>query len=142
VNQPGSLSYLDATGEKIDSRLKISDFDSLGFGIERIERNRYFGVVQIDGVECGLLLQKIGIVDVQREIAYLGNDGLPAIALVDLDIFGNETPERVQSQTPDTNLETEPLKLFAQKGAPMLAKSLMVKVVTAPAEDDNGRDQY
>ena len=116
--------------------MKIRDFDSLGLGIERIERDRYFGVVEIDGVERRLLLQKIGIVDVQGEIAYLGNDGLPAIALVDFDIFGNETPKRVQGQTPDADLETEPLKLFAQKGAPMLAKPLMIKVVTAPAESN------
>ena len=136
MNHPRRLSNLDATRKEIDPRLEIRDFDSLGLGIERIDRNRQFGVVQIDGVERRFLLQKIGIVDVQGEIAYLGNDGLPAIALVDLDVFGNETTQRVQGQTPHADLETEPLKLFAQKGAPMLAKPLMIKVVTAPAESN------
>src|SRR6202008_1898280 len=98
-------------------------------------------VGQIDGVERRLLLQKIGIVDVEGEIAYLGDDGLPAIALIDLDIFGNETSKRFQGQTPDTDLKTEPLKLFAQKGAPMLAKPLMIKVVTTPAESNRRQGQ-
>ena len=45
--------------------------------------------LQIDRIERRFLLHEIGIVDVQREIADLGNNGLPAIALIDFNIFGH-----------------------------------------------------
>ena len=110
----GSLAHFDASREKIDPGLKSGEAYASRLGRRGINRDRNLGVVQIDGIQCRFLLEQIGVIDVQGEIADLGKDRLPAIVVVDLEILGDQTPKRIQGQAPNPDFETEGMEFFGQ----------------------------
>ena len=85
--------------------------------------------MQIDGVQCGFLLEQIGVVNVQGEIADLGKNRLPAIVIVDLEIFGHQTSKGVQRKTPDPDFQTESMEFLGEQGSPVSSEPLMIIIV-------------
>src|SRR3984893_5871878 len=88
-NHAGRLAHFDATREKIDSGLQASETNASRFGDCGVNWDRNLGITQIDRVKGGFLLEQIGVIDVKGEIADLGEDRLPAIVIVNLEILGN-----------------------------------------------------
>ena len=111
-NHARSLAHFDASREKIDSRLNSRDAYSSRLGTRRIDRDRNLRVVQIDSVECRFLLEQIGVIDIQGEIADLGQDPLPAIAIVDLEIFRHQAPKRVQRKSLNPDFQTKAVEFL------------------------------
>ena len=70
----GSLAHFDASGKKIDPRLKSREADTSRPGRRGVNRYRNLGIVQIDSIQGGFLLEQIGVIDVQGKIADLGKD--------------------------------------------------------------------
>lgn len=131
-NHAGGLAHFDATWEKIDPGLQASETNASRFGDCGINWNRNLGIMQIDGIECGFLLEQIGVIDVKREIADLGEDRLPTIVIVNLEILGHQATKRVQRQAPDPDFESKGVEFLGQQGPPVSSKSLMIIVVCDP----------
>src|ERR1700737_3251396 len=133
----GGLAHFDAPWEKIDSRLKFRQAYSSRFGSRGVDRNGNLRISQIDGVKGRLLLKQIGVVDVQREIADLREDRLPAIVIVDFEIFRHQASKRIQCEAPDPDFETEGVKFLGEQCPPMSSEPLMIIVISSPRKQEN-----
>ena len=78
------------------------------------------------------MLEQVSVVDIERDLIDFCQEILFLLVVEYLYVPGNQTPERIQRDLADVDVETIPGELFFQERPPVATQPLRISVPTEP----------
>ena len=129
------LAEIDLVWRKIDAGIQIFYLGARRFWIDAGgQRQGQFRIADIDSVEERLVLQKRGIIDVERNPADSADDVFTVFIIKNTNILRDQTPKRIECDPADRSFHAMFAQLLHHQSAPFLAESFFGKVPAAPGQ--------
>src|SRR2546430_4191648 len=111
--------------------LKYSNLRLLRFSTRTLERERDFGVSNVERVQKWLVMKKRRVINIEHDFAD-GREGVaPVLITKNANITRDQPPKRIESEMPDRRFDTAPMQFLDDPCASARAKTFSGHVPAA-----------